>query len=178
MSLLTKSTSIALWQDVVKEAENRCSILLKEDIEVYLIAILTRYMNRPEIAQKVFATAFLDALHLRKNEREFSLQEVGDQCLLYAGFFPQAAIKRQVKVKYFVDIGRAAYITISRTTHDLYWSLALQFVILMDVLQSIRCNINLLPLEAYEQWEELGSQRALKMLRSYTQGIPFKHIQR
>src|SRR5262249_52839092 len=103
-----------------------------------------------------------------------SLQNVGDQCLLFVGLFPHAAEKKHVKINYFVDLGRSAYANISHTVNDLYWSLAIQFVALMDVLQSIRHTPDLLPLEAFEQWSELDSQRALQILNEYTKGIPFK----
>lgn len=176
MSLLTGTTSLVLWHDAIKQAEDRCAIALKEDLESYLVSLLIRYINKPEIAKQVFATAFLEAMQLQENQRHFSLQTVGDQCLLFAGLFPHAAESRHVKVSYFVKIGQAAYLSVSETTNDLFKSLALQFVVLMDVLQSIRGYPDLLPLDAYEQWQELGSQRALRMLKEYTHGIPFKNL--
>ncbi len=174
MSMLINQSSLSLWQDTIKNAEQRCSITLNEDLEAYLIALLMRYSNRPDIAQRIFATAFLEGMQLRERQRSTSLQVVGDQCLLYAGLFPRAAEKRHVKVSYFVDIGQAAYSAISKTTNDLYWTLAIEFVLLMDVLQSIRQTPDLLPLQAYEQWDELGSRGALKILQAYTRGIPIK----
>jgi len=176
MTMLTNPSSLVLWHDVVKNAEIRCSITLDENLEAYLIALLIRYSNRPDLAQQVFATAFLKAMQLHERQRSSSLQHVGDQCLLYAGLFPRAAEKRHVKVNYFVDLGRAAYGAISKTANDLYWMLAIEFVMLMDVLQSIRPTTDLLPLQAYEQWDELDSQRARLILQEYTRGIPIKHI--
>ena len=178
MGLVTSQTSLLLWQDVVKHAESRCDINLEDELEAYLVSLLMRYTNKPEVAKKVFATAFLDALQLRERERHTSLQHVGDQCLLYAGLFPQSAQKRRVKISYFVDLGRSAYANVSRTANDLYGLLALQFVALMDVLQSIPQYPELLPLEAYEQWDQVGSQRALKILQSYTDATPIKNSRR
>ena len=176
MTLLTHTNSLVLWQDIVKHAENRCSIALKKELEAYLVSLLNRYTDQPKVAKQVIATAYLEALNLRENERNISLQHIGDQCLLYAGLFPRMTERKLVKINYFVDLGRAAYATISQTTNDLYDLLALQFVVLMDVLQSIRPYSDLLPLEAYEQWNELHSQRALRILREYTSGMPIKHI--
>jgi len=168
MELLTNTTSLALWQDVVRRAEGQCDVILDEHLESYLVMLLNRYTNRPEMINRVIATAFLEAIDLPNQQRLFSLQEVGDQCLLFAGLFPKIAEKRQVKLGYFVDMGRSAYSAISDTTNDLYGNLAIQFVILMDILQSIRTNPELMPMEAYEQWQELGSQRAYKILLGYT----------
>lgn len=172
MSLLVEKPEITLWQEAIKQAENRCSIDLNEELETYLISLLMRYAKRPELVKQLFGQAFLEALQQRDPQRLTSLQHVGDQCLLFAGLFPDAAKKRHVKIAYFVDLGRSAYAAISATGHDLYWTLAFQFIALMDVLQSIRPDSTLLPLEAYERWTELGSQRALQMLKVYTQGFP------
>jgi len=174
MSLLTNKTDVMLWQDVIKEAEQACSVDLEQELEAYLVSLLIRYANKPELTKQIFATAFLKALHLRQQERHVLLQHVGDQCLLFAGLFPYAAKKKHVKIGYFVDLGRTAYTNLSGKDHDLYATLALQFVVLMDILQSIRQTQELLPLEAYEQWNEVGSQRALQILRQYTKALPKK----
>ena len=174
MPLMTRETSIALWQDVIVYAEGRCAVKLTPELEHYLIVLLSRYMDRPDIAQQVFATAFLDALHKQRQQRLITLQNVGDQCLLMAGLFPQVANKKRVNITYFVDLGRSAYANISNASHDLYWSLAYQFVAMMDVLQSIKKESDLLPLDAYHQWDELGSKRAWQVLQQYTNGLPIK----
>lgn len=168
MKLLTNKNSLLLWQDVVKEAECRCSIELKGDIESYLVNLLDRYTNQPDVVKQVLATAFLEAQQQSHQSRKNSLQIVGDQCLLFAGLFPQVAGRRLVKISYFVDMGRHAYISVSDCTNDLFSHLAIQFVIMMDVLQSIREYPALLPLEAYEQWRDVGSERALAILKTYT----------
>lgn len=174
MTLLINRNPVILWQGVVRHAEDRCSILLKEELESYLISLLIRYTNKPDIVRQIFATTYLEAFQQRTNERQYSLQHVGDGCLLFAGLFPHSAEKKHVKINYFVDLGRSAYAAISKEADDLHWSLALQFVSLMDVLQSIRPTSDLMPLEAYEQWETLGSRRALQILQAYTKAIPFK----
>jgi hypothetical protein len=167
MNLLTSDNTIALWEGVVKEAEDACEITLEQQIETYLVSLLNRYIDKPELVKKIFATSLLEALQLNEAGRKEQLKHVGDQCLLYAGLFPHSAARRLVKLSYFVDLGRSSYAGISSATNDLYGSLALQFVMLMDVLQSIR-HSDLMPLEAYEQWRMLGSQRALKSLQQYS----------
>jgi hypothetical protein len=174
MALLIRETSEYLWHEVIKSAEHRCSITLNDELEAYLISLLIRYSNKPEVAQQIFANNYLEAMQQQNKLRDVSLQNVGDQCLLYAGLFPQQAEKRHVKITYFIDLGRAAYATISKTGNDLYWVLSLQFVAMMDVLQSIPEEPVLQPIEAYDQWEKYGSKRALQILRSYTKGLPIR----
>lgn len=178
MKLLTNKSSTILWHEVIRGAESRCSVALHDELETYLISLLIRYTNKPEVAKQIFATAFLKAMQAREMERYASLQHVGDQCLLFAGLFPHVAEKRHVKISYFVDLGKSAYSGISQKTNDLFSSLSIQFVVLMDVLQCIRPTPDLLPLEAYDQWNEVGSQRALNLLKEYARGLPIKHNKR
>lgn len=177
MRLLLGSTPTALWQGIIHEAESQCTIKLREEIESYLVFLLMRYMDKPELLKHIVATEFLNGLHETRNQQLNTFQAVGDKCLLFSGLFPHMAEKRLVKISYFVNMGQAAYATISKKSNDLYGMLASQFVPLMDVLQSIRGSKNfaeLMPLEAYELWNDTGSQRAFRMLKIYTQSLPKK----
>jgi hypothetical protein len=167
MSLLFNDSSKVLWEEVVKEAESRCAVKLDYTLEVYLVSLLARYTDKPEIAKRIFANALLMAMEKAECERGVLLQQVGDECLIFSGLFPRAAKSKNVNIGYFVDIGRSAYGQISTKTGDLFGSLAVRFVQLMDILQSIKPGPDLLPLEAFEQWEAVRSQRAFKILQSY-----------
>lgn len=172
MRLLINKTPLELWVQEVKRAEDCCSTVLNKDVEAYLVFLLMRFTNKPEITHQIVTTHFLESLNRRNYERKLGLQEVGDQCLILTGLFPKIAEKRHVKMSYFVDIGRSSYSAISHATNDLYGLLSTQFVIMMDVLQSLRqyseSSPDLLPLEAYDLWNEVGSRRAFKILQSYT----------
>lgn len=178
MKILLNSTPAALWYDVVCEAEANCALNLKAELESYLVFLLVRYIDKPEIAKKILATQFLNATKKNSQEQMMLLQEVGDECLLFTGLFPKIVEKRHLKISYFVNLGQSAYSTISKNNNDLYDSLAKHFVPLMDILQSVRqyakeCP-DLLPLEAYDLWSETGSQRALRTLKQYTQATPIQ----
>ena len=165
MNLLINDNPLLLWRDTIKDAEERCSVTLKQELETYLITLLDHYSNQPELTKQLFVQNFLLA---NQNNDANRMRVVGDQCLLYAGLFPNSAKRKLVKVSYFVNLGRSAYHTISCKTNDLFGNLAFDFVMLMDVLQSIRTTDYLLPIDAYEQWQELGSKRALHFLHQYT----------
>lgn len=176
MKLLINSTSTALWHEIIHEAEASCDIPLKEELESYLVFLMMRYTARPEIVQDVMASDFLKGLPKMPNQRHLILQGVGDKCLLFSGLFPNLAEKRLVKVSYFVNLGQSSYATISQEQGDLYSHLSGQFVALMDILQSVRQYSDefpdLLPLQAYELWNETGSKRALSVLKQYTKATP------
>jgi len=178
MTLLTHSNTLNLWQDIIHEAETVSEIQLEKDLESYLISLLIRYTDKPEITKQIMAMSFLTGMTPSNKQGVLALQSVGDQCLLFSGLFPNMAEKRLVKISYFVNLGRVAYLTLSKDNNDIYGSLSHYFVALMDVLQAIRQYNeefpNLLPLQAYDLWNEVGSQRALKVLRQYSQATPLQ----
>ncbi|MHB1221418.1 MAG: hypothetical protein ACYC0J_05445 [Gammaproteobacteria bacterium] len=175
MSLLIANTDLVLWQDLVKKAEESCHIDLEKDLEAYLVSLLIRYMDKPELVKQLFAKTFLQALNLETHARDLALREVGDKCLIYSGLFPKSVYKKQVTISYFVHLGQSSYAHVSKAATDIYQLLASQFVSLMDILQSIRLQQpDMLPLEAYEQWTEVGSKRALRILQTYIKGAPIK----
>jgi hypothetical protein len=176
MDLITANSSPILWHDLIKQAEDKCAITLKSELESYLVSLLMRYTAHQGPISTIFATAFLESIKLQPHERQMALQQIGDQCLLFTGLFPKLAEKRHVKISYFVEIGRTAYSANSFQINDLFNSLSQQFVKLMDVLQPTRSSSDLLlPIEAYEQWVNLGSKRALRILQTYTKVIPFRN---
>ncbi len=185
MSIMTHDTPTALWHEIVLQAEQACSVMLKEELESYLVFLLMRYINKPEFIKNIIATEFLQSLDRNPIQREMLLRDVGDKCLLFSGLFPHIAKKRLVQVSYFVKLGQAAYFRISRKNNDLYNHLSMEFVPLMDILQSIRHYTqqypDLLPLEAYDLWNDTGSQRALNVLKEYThdsKAIPLSIIKK
>ncbi len=176
MKLLLSTNSISLWHQMIHEAEAACTISLKEEVEAYLVFLLARYLNKPEIVKQILAQEFLHGLTRSHHQRQLAMQEVGDKCLIFSGLFPHMAEKRLVKVSYFVNMGQSAYENISQNSTDIYGMLARQFVSLMDVLQSLRRYTkeitDLLPLEAYDLWNDVQSQRALRVFAQQTGGTP------
>ncbi len=111
--------------------------------------------------------------HTRQRE---CLREVGDKCLLFAGFFPEQAEKKQVKIKYFIELGQTAYIQVASLSKagsaSLYNALSYDFISLMEILHAIRGFSDpaneLSPLQAFELWTDVKSQHALSILRRRT----------
>lgn len=162
------NNELILWRDVVQAAEARCEVSLPAELESYLISLLTRFTPHTDLARHTMAVEYLQALaEQQRIPRRYALATVGDQCLLLTGIFPGFAARRQINLRYFVDMGRSSYAAIAATATDIYTLLAQQFVMLMDVLQAVNERHILLPLEAYELWRELGSQRAFAILQSY-----------
>lgn len=179
-TLMTHSTSTAQWHALVTEAESVAACPLVEELESYLVFLLMRFSRKPEIAGNIMALDYLNGMLASGQVKQGRLRDVGDQCLLYSGLFPQQAGRRQVRVSYFVDLGRSAYQQLSfglaNSYAELYAHLSQDFVALMDVLHAIRrlggsapC---LDPLPAYELWNDTGSRQAYQTLCQVSNGQP------
>lgn len=178
--IVTEPTAAAQWQHLVHEAETLAHRTLGETLESYLVFTLMRFTQRPALLGGIMALEFLNGINKSGLQRHANLRDVGDQCLLVAGLFPHNARRRLVRIGYFVNLGRSAYQQIhddqQHTTATLYSQLAADFVALMDVLLAIRrlnpTSATLTPLEAFELWEDTGSQQAHSSLTRLTQGTP------
>ena len=182
-TIIVNPSPTAEWHALVVEAKQAAAASLPEEIESYLVFLLMRFANTPEIVTSILATDFLQSLGQLRRERLDTLREVGDKCLLFAGLFPGTARRRRVRISYFVKLGQTAYSSLSENRNsrisDLYADLCEQFVLLMDVLQTMRelnvqsNSIDLL--QAEELWADTKSQHALKTLRQSTQGFSLPH---
>lgn len=185
-SIILQPTAAAQWQTLVKEAESSSHLLLSEDLESYLVFLLIRFTNKPEVAKSVLALEFLQSAETTGEKQRDGLREVGDKCLLFAGLFPGRAQRRRVRISYFVQLGQNAYATLAnycqQNLAELYKALGQDFVSLMDVLHVVRELSSeaepLTPLQAEELWQDTASPHALSVLRRSTKAIPvrFQHI--
>lgn len=115
-------------------------------------------------------------------QRNQTLQRIGDVALFISGFFVESLANKAVDIDYYMTMGESAYGSLSEEVRgtfrgnafaDVYRELATKFQILIDVLHEVRdsaraeSDINLL--RTYEIWLKTGSRRAEKLLRQ--QGI-------
>jgi hypothetical protein len=172
-SLLVKSTHLALWQSIIQEAQLNSDIHLNEQLESYLVFLLMHFCDKPQIAHSVLALEFLENFENNHN-KYWQLKEFGDKCLLFAGLFPERAMRKRVTLDYFVQLGQSAYGMLSQQTLKqeaaLYEELCQRFVRLMDVLQATREQAEQTNdthfLTTMTQWQQTGSEYALKKLKT------------
>ena len=164
------STELSQWHTLVREAEQDYGCHLDEAMQSYLVFTLMRFTKNQQLNTQALAIDFLKSHHLPNKMRSEHLRDIGDQCLLVSGLYPASAAKRQVGVSYYVDLGRSAYHHISTVTQqgiaDLYHQLAESFILLMDLLQTIRrfSMPALQPLAAMELWQKTGSRAAFEQI--------------
>lgn len=170
------------WHKLVSEAQQTAGLKLDEELESYLVFMLMRYTDRPEMAASVLALDYLNGSSALGQVRQDRMRDVGDQCLLYSGLFPERAERRRVRISYYVDLGRSAYHTAADATQQalsqLFIDLASQFVSIMDTLQAMRGISGepqrLTPILAFELWQDTASQQAQKNLADITDGVLIK----
>jgi hypothetical protein len=178
--LVILTSAAAEWLSLVNEAESAAELKLDEEVQSYLVFLLMRFTEKPELAASVLAVEYLQSMQSQGRIGHDRLRNVGDKCLLYSGLFPERAERRRVKISYFVDLGRSAYQQLSdRMEHSaaaMYHNLADTFISLMDILQTMRALGNpakqLGPFHAFELWRDTGSEVALRTLRKSTRATP------
>lgn len=168
---------MAGWRALLARAQFVAKIELHPVIEKYLVRVLFRTTKSAEIKRGDGVTAqWQNAPELIVEALE-DLRLVGNQCLLFAGLFPEQAIVRNLPISYFVKVGQAAYQQYCDHMNDPFFGMLSEyFVDVMDVLQTLReveQNERCIdPLNAYQLWRDTGSAQAWNVLRRATPALP------
>jgi hypothetical protein len=140
--LILHPTSIAQWHSLVCDAENAAQIFLDEELQSYLVFLLMRFLGKPDIAAKILALDYIDSLLSTGQLKQDKLRDVGDVCLIHAGFFPRRAKHKRVSEQYFVDLGCGAYqqlsVVVENQIADLYYRLSHSFIPMRNLLTAMR----------------------------------------
>jgi hypothetical protein len=141
-TLILHPTDMSQWHALVYEAQASTQLILSENTESYLVFLLMRFSQTTQFLESVVAVDFLESMGVSGKRRVEQLQDVGDKSLILCGLFPGVAIKRQVGLEYFTDMGQSAYFMVSEL-HDsqraeLYLQLGHQFKALQQILQAMR----------------------------------------
>lgn len=136
-------STTAGWQSLVIDAELYSGYDFDEDLENYLVLTLDHFTAEDGLSSSIIALDFLKAMHVSGQLGGNLLRQVGDQCLLLSGLFPECALRKNVSLSYFVTVGQQSYELIANNTAtvldpDLFLNLSDNFVGLMDVLHTMR----------------------------------------
>lgn len=179
MQLTSDPASEAEWRLLLGEAEALTGIILDRETGDYLIQLLIRIATQPRLLAGLLV---LDRLteQAAGSSRLAHLRDIGDQCLLYAGLFPQQAAERNVRVSHFISLGRTAYRQADELMEgrSVFGRLCEGFLGLLELLHAMRelriGSVDLSLLHAFELWDDTGSDRALHHIRSFTSAIPVR----
>lgn len=182
-TLVIHPTSTAQWHALVNEAQVAAACQLDENMESHLVFLLMRFATCPDMATRMIAIDYLEAILQSGKDRHQRLRDVGDHCLLFSGLFAERAGSRQVSISYYINIGRSAYQQLSehmqRGMAEIYAQASHCFVVLRDVLHAMReldaNNPCMAPLLAHELWHKNGSQYARHSLQQLLGDQAYSH---
>lgn len=106
-------TTMSMWYDLMQGAQAYGECYLNEPVESYVVFVLMRFTQRPELADVVLAEDYFRASQKEGSLQHEKMRDVADGCLLYAGFFPDRSTRKNVSEDYFLDLGRMAYRSLS-----------------------------------------------------------------
>lgn len=170
--IITNKTATEMWQNLIHGASELCHQSLDEELESYLVFMLMRHLQDTGLAHRVLAPDYLTGMQTQGQSGIQQLQSVGDQCLLFSGFYPMRSRRRLVKARYYVDLGRSAYMQMADRVRQayvqLYENLSRHFVEMMDVLQALRYSAHAEKMDSLmliENWQDSNSQYARQLLQ-------------
>ena len=141
-AILTDRPQLALWTDLVHEAECNAATRLDEELESYLVFLLIGHTRDVQLDRNAVAVDYLLARAETGMRLKQELRDVGDRCLLLAGLYPEQAERRLVSVRYFLELGSHAYDELANALRagvaELYGHLAQAFARLVRVLMELR----------------------------------------
>lgn len=154
-AILTDVPQLALWTDLVHEAEHGAATRLDEDLESYLVFLLMGHTRDVQLGRNAVALDYLLARAETGARLRQELRDVGDRCLLLAGLYPEQAQRRLVNIRYFLEVGSHAYGELASALRagvaDLYGHLAQAFSHLVRVLMELRRRMHeIAPLVLHE----------------------------
>lgn len=171
------------------------TVISEQGVEVnadatrYVVNLLTLFSRSEELYEddgegvglKPLALMLADAAEAPSAEqRNQTLQRIGDVSLFISGFFADSLAEHSVDLDYYICMGGSAYGSLSeevrntfrgRAFADTYRELAAKFHVLVDVLNDMRDrerrehNVDLLRM--YSVWRKTGSKRAEALLRQH-----------
>lgn len=141
IELVVFPTALAQWHTLVSEAQMHCGIQLEEVLESYLVFLLMRFVDKPQLMEGMRAIELMEAWQATGQAHYDQLREVGDKCLLQVGLFPKISTYKHLRSDYFINLGQMAYHSLSvickEASARLFQALADEFRTLVAVLNVI-----------------------------------------
>lgn len=125
--------------EVVMIAEARSKINLEHEIEAWVVHLIARYMETPDISQEPIAIKMLKSVNESGERRKQQLQQIAEECLLIDGF--ELNSRRWPSANYYRDMGKLALehrAWVARPPELFYQRIANQFGQISELLHSVK----------------------------------------
>jgi hypothetical protein len=105
------TSAMGFFHEKVKEAQKRQNVNLSEDIEFYVVNLLTEYVSHktPQGENDCLALMLARALESPTQERFLIYKQMGDTALYFSGFFQDYFNTKSFDVSYYMSMGGNAY---------------------------------------------------------------------
>ena len=176
--LSTDGNLFDFFHERVDHAVSQCHVPVSRDGVYYITNLLVERSRARESGAKRLVDLHFEARSAPQAEAVRAYRELGDEALYVSGFFRQSLERRIVGVRYYQDMGAAAYDTLSRlmkvpgVVGDLarvFSELADEFVgcseALAQIRESMRGKSDQDIIALYERWLSTGDQHAAARLR-------------
>ena len=178
MQLPLYTTETANWYALLNRAQAESNSYFQRDVEDYLVYLLaymeTELTYRENI--NIEANGFLP--DTPKQRRLSKIKDIGEQCLLIAGLFPDHANLTGIPLLFMMEKGCSAYRELANATPEvsLYLYIADNYGKVIDLLQKLgeMCGDyhKLDLIQAVELWQETGSRHGWKMIKKNIGAFP------
>jgi len=125
--------------EIVLEGEYKAGITLDHETEAYVVQLMARYIDRPELNKEPVATKMLSGLQMPADKKRAVLKNVADECLLINGL--ELGRTKWPTENYYIDMGRLAYSNVAyieRPPEMFYEDLAKKFTIISKVIRKTK----------------------------------------
>lgn len=174
----------AFFKERLESASSKLQVELSEDIEFYLVNLLTDFIDPSKLNQEfesdILKTplAFLlkQTVEAPELRQPTMYRRLGDTSLYFAGFFQDYFNDKSFDIRYFIDMGASAYDQAAQLHRSIIQDndraatlsyISVNFVQLVDVVAQASESDkpkNTEILHLYDRWDKSGSQRILRIL--------------
>ena len=172
------------FTEVVKEACQERQVKTQPHVEVYLVQLLKHYLDSRNFHQPIqedsttktpdtFAEMYLQAMSSDSIRNRELMRIVADRSLYLTGFFADSLNRKIVDIDYYIEIGSAAYSTLSSWSRQdsmsaVFETFSKRFLDYVEVLNyiseksQVQCDQDVLRL--YDRYLRTGSELAREKL--------------
>tara|TARA_B100001093_G_scaffold515373_1_gene591563 strand:- start:1009 stop:1476 length:468 start_codon:yes stop_codon:yes gene_type:complete len=139
------------WFNLILNAQSQTGYELGHDLKKYLMLTLEHYTTELTLPSSIIAVKYMEALSLTGTKQSLELRDIGDQCLLISGLFPERLLKKNISLDYTIAIGKQSYSQLAshKNNHpwdaNLFLDLHQHFMGLVDILHFMRTSTNFNP---------------------------------
>lgn len=83
------------WLNLIIAAETQAHYHFTDELKQYLVMTLQHYTSELTLPDSIISIDYLEALRQSGSQQSCDLRDIGDQCLLLTGLFPERIEKKK-----------------------------------------------------------------------------------